>query len=204
MKKVGAFTVLLFFAHQATANQLWQELDGWRVLVNAEDASRCFAARGLEDGSQVQIGAVPTLNGGFFAIYNAGWTHIVDGQKGEVEFDFGRSRFGGEAVGKIEDGVPGGYVFFDNPAFVFVDQASDLWETVDGSEGKSCSSCHEDVADFAGLRLAGRRAGRCCHRCNGRLRAGGGGGCRDLPATQPFIEVHVALQALFLQRGDFV
>ena len=43
---------------------------------------------------------------------------------------------------------------FDNPAFVFVDQASDLWEQVDGSAGKSCSSCHEDVADFAGLRTS--------------------------------------------------
>lgn len=41
---------------------------------------------------------------------------------------------------------------FDNPAFVFVDQALDLWDAVDGTEGKACSSCHEDVADFAGLR----------------------------------------------------
>lgn len=41
---------------------------------------------------------------------------------------------------------------FDNPAFVFVEQAEDLWQAVDGSEGKSCASCHEDVADFAGLR----------------------------------------------------
>lgn len=41
---------------------------------------------------------------------------------------------------------------FDNPSFIFVEQAEDLWETVDGSEGKACSSCHEDVADFAGLR----------------------------------------------------
>lgn len=40
---------------------------------------------------------------------------------------------------------------FDNPAMVFVDQARDLWETVDGSEGKSCASCHENVEDFAGL-----------------------------------------------------
>lgn len=43
---------------------------------------------------------------------------------------------------------------FDNPAFVFVDQAIDLWDAVDGSEGKACSSCHEDVADFAGLRAS--------------------------------------------------
>lgn len=41
---------------------------------------------------------------------------------------------------------------FDNPAFVFVDQATDQWDQVDGSEGKACSSCHEDVAEFAGLR----------------------------------------------------
>lgn len=41
---------------------------------------------------------------------------------------------------------------FENPAFVFIDQAIDQWDTVDGSEGKACSSCHEDVADFAGLK----------------------------------------------------
>ena len=43
---------------------------------------------------------------------------------------------------------------FDNPAMVFVDQARDLWETVDGSEGKSCASCHSNVEDFAGLTAA--------------------------------------------------
>ena len=41
---------------------------------------------------------------------------------------------------------------FDNPAMIFVDQGIDLWEKVDGTEGKSCSSCHEDVEEFAGLR----------------------------------------------------
>jgi sulfur-oxidizing protein SoxA len=41
---------------------------------------------------------------------------------------------------------------FDNPGMIFVDQAIDLWAKVDGSEGKSCSSCHENVEDFAGLR----------------------------------------------------
>jgi len=32
---------------------------------------------------------------------------------------------------------------FDNPSFVFVEQAEDLFETVDGSAGKACVSCHE-------------------------------------------------------------
>lgn len=41
---------------------------------------------------------------------------------------------------------------FDNPAMIFVDQGIDLFEKVEGSKGKACSSCHEDVEDFAGLR----------------------------------------------------
>jgi len=41
---------------------------------------------------------------------------------------------------------------FENPAFVFVDQGLDLWEKVEGKEGKACASCHEDASEFAGLR----------------------------------------------------
>ena len=40
---------------------------------------------------------------------------------------------------------------FENPAMIFVDQAIDLFNTVDGSAGKSCASCHEGVEEFAGL-----------------------------------------------------
>lgn len=36
---------------------------------------------------------------------------------------------------------------FDNPGMVFVDQAMDVWNTAEGSAGKSCSSCHENVED---------------------------------------------------------
>ena len=41
---------------------------------------------------------------------------------------------------------------FDNPGMIFVDQAIDEWDVVDGSAGKACASCHEDVAAFEGLR----------------------------------------------------
>ncbi len=42
---------------------------------------------------------------------------------------------------------------FDNPGMIFVDQAIDDWNTVDGSEGKSCASCHTGgPEEFAGLR----------------------------------------------------
>lgn len=44
---------------------------------------------------------------------------------------------------------------FMNPAMVFVDQARDAWETVEGSAGKSCASCHGDVEES----MKGLRAG---------------------------------------------
>jgi sulfur-oxidizing protein SoxA len=34
---------------------------------------------------------------------------------------------------------------FENPGMVFVDQAQEAWDTAEGSEGKSCASCHGDV-----------------------------------------------------------
>lgn len=40
---------------------------------------------------------------------------------------------------------------FDNPAMIFVDEGRDLFSKVDGSEGKSCASCHSEE-EFAGLR----------------------------------------------------
>lgn len=40
---------------------------------------------------------------------------------------------------------------FDNPGFVFVDVGQDLFNEVDGSEGKSCANCHDNVEGFAGL-----------------------------------------------------
>jgi L-cysteine S-thiosulfotransferase len=41
---------------------------------------------------------------------------------------------------------------FDNPGFILVDKGIDLFNRVEGSAGKSCASCHGNVADFAGLR----------------------------------------------------
>ncbi len=41
---------------------------------------------------------------------------------------------------------------FENPAMVAVDQGLALWDTVDGSEGKSCAACHGDISEMAGVR----------------------------------------------------
>jgi sulfur-oxidizing protein SoxA len=36
---------------------------------------------------------------------------------------------------------------FANPAFIWIDVGEELWETVEGTEGKSCASCHADVQE---------------------------------------------------------
>ena len=36
---------------------------------------------------------------------------------------------------------------FDNPGMAAVDGAADAWATVEGEKGKSCASCHGDVAE---------------------------------------------------------
>jgi sulfur-oxidizing protein SoxA len=41
---------------------------------------------------------------------------------------------------------------FDNPAMIFVDQAIDTWNTAEGSEDKSCASCHGEPDSLRGLR----------------------------------------------------
>lgn len=36
---------------------------------------------------------------------------------------------------------------FENPAFLWVEKAEELWDEVDGDAGKSCASCHGDVTE---------------------------------------------------------
>jgi sulfur-oxidizing protein SoxA len=41
---------------------------------------------------------------------------------------------------------------FDNPALIFVEQAEEVFNTADGSEGHSCASCHESAEAMAGVK----------------------------------------------------
>jgi L-cysteine S-thiosulfotransferase len=41
---------------------------------------------------------------------------------------------------------------FENPASLFVEVAETVWQTAEGTQGKSCASCHDDVDSLAGLR----------------------------------------------------
>jgi len=41
---------------------------------------------------------------------------------------------------------------FENPGMPFVDQAAEAWATADGSAGKACADCHNDVESMKGVR----------------------------------------------------
>jgi sulfur-oxidizing protein SoxA len=41
---------------------------------------------------------------------------------------------------------------FDNPGMIFVDEGRDQWNAVEGSEGNSCSTCHEGEDSMTGVR----------------------------------------------------
>lgn len=112
-------TIILLLSTGTTAEaEVWKKAGVWTIMFNTADTRGCYASRIMKDGSEVQIGAEPSLQSGYFAIYNPEWMHIQDDSVGFVEFNFGNARFGGDAVGKIQDGVPGGYALFDNPAFL--------------------------------------------------------------------------------------
>jgi hypothetical protein len=118
MRGTALATIVLASTALAAEAEIWRKAGDWTIMFNSADESGCYASRTMEDGSEVQIGAEPSVQSGYFAIYNPEWTHIQDDAVGFVEFDFGNSRFGGDAVGRIKNGVPGGYALFDNPAFL--------------------------------------------------------------------------------------
>lgn len=40
---------------------------------------------------------------------------------------------------------------FMNPAMLWVEKGQELWETADGTEGKSCADCHGDISEMKGV-----------------------------------------------------
>lgn len=102
----------------ATDLAVWEESGKWTIYVDPAVGNGCFAQRTFDDGTQVQIGAEPARDGGFFGAYNAEWTDIEIGATGILKFDFGDAKFAGDVVGRLSGDLPGGYAFFDNPEFV--------------------------------------------------------------------------------------
>lgn len=121
----------------AAASELetWGDSGIWQILIDASVGNGCLAQRSFDDGTLVQIGAHPAQSGGFFAAYNFEWTDIQNGAVGIVSFNFGDERFAGDVVGKIRQGLPGGYAFFDNPNFI-TEFAKRQTVTVSGESGR--------------------------------------------------------------------
>ncbi|WP_164659105.1 hypothetical protein [Tropicibacter sp. Alg240-R139] len=115
----ACFTVLSCAGALAQGGALsWGSSGDWEVLIDPDVGHGCFMQKAFDDGTLVQVGAVPDRQGGFFAALNAKWTEIEDGQEGVLTLDFGDAKFAGDALGVIRGGIPGGYAFFDNPKFV--------------------------------------------------------------------------------------
>lgn len=115
--RLAAVVALFGTPLAASEPSAWGTSGMWEVLVNPDNGNGCFARRTLEDGTIIEMGTVPNRRGGFVAAYNATWTPVKEGEFGTVEFDFGDAIFAGEATAQSNDGAPGGYAFFDNPAF---------------------------------------------------------------------------------------
>ncbi|PSL15094.1 hypothetical protein [Shimia abyssi] len=118
MIRIG-FAVLMSFAGVAVAQPVsdWGDAGVWAIKVDAGNGNGCFMQRDFESGTVVRLGYVPDKKGAFLLAVNADWEQIEEGQEGSVIFDFGDSRFQGAAVGIVQDGLPGGYAFFNNPEF---------------------------------------------------------------------------------------
>ncbi len=100
----------------------------WAALL----ASAPFAAFADEDAELV-------INGDVKIVTTAPAPAHLDGVLGDEIYSGWNFRTDETQVLEMDD--------FDNPGMIFVDQAQAVWDTVDGSEGKSCASCHDDVAE---------------------------------------------------------
>lgn len=43
---------------------------------------------------------------------------------------------------------------FENQGMIFADSGAEAWDTVEGTEGKSCASCHNDIESMKGVRAS--------------------------------------------------
>lgn len=94
-------------------------------MVNAEPADDTLVIDGME--IVTKTAAAPHLDGALTEVYS-GW-HFRDSDTRAMEADD-----------------------FDNPGMIYADRGLDAWNTVDGTEGKSCASCHEGPEAMKGLR----------------------------------------------------
>jgi len=111
-------------------------------------------------GAAVTLAAMTLGTSAAFAETNLDKTLVINGETAIVT----RAPAAAHLEGALDE-VFSGWIFrkdetqtaqmddFDNPGMIFVDIAQDAWDTVAGTEGKSCASCHGDVSEsMAGVK----------------------------------------------------
>lgn len=118
LHSLTALPLLCASLAMAETFEQWGQSGDWTILIDPSAGNGCLMEKTFENETVIQIGAVPKRRGGFLAAYNRAWEDIEEGFEGVLRIDFGDALFEGSAIGKIHDGIPGGYAFFDNPEFI--------------------------------------------------------------------------------------
>lgn len=103
---------------EASEHLHWGESGDWVIRIDPSNGNGCYMEKLFEEGTLVRVGVTPVDDGAYFSAYNPDWPRDESDAEEIVLFDFGDSRFQGASTRQMLDGIPGGYAFFDNPAFV--------------------------------------------------------------------------------------
>lgn len=106
---------------------------GWKTLTALAVAACAFGAAAAADENAALV-----VNGDIQMVTRAAAPAHLDGVLPEIRSGWTFRETETQKF-QMDD--------FDNPGMIFVDQAMDKWNTVDGTEGKSCSVCHDNPMD---------------------------------------------------------
>lgn len=121
MKTLAAAVLAAFALAGATNAQGLVDkgfIAGWNIMVDPQMGNGCLIQTVYEDLSVVRIGYDGTADRGYFVVFNKAWGQVEQGQSYTIRFELDGQSFDGVAQGLYLDKVPGGVVFFDDPAFV--------------------------------------------------------------------------------------
>jgi len=124
MKKafLGAVAVAaLTMASPVVAQELsmWDNVEGWDVLVDPSLGNGCLIQAAYQDGSVVRIGFDSNNESAYVTAFNENWGEIVEGESYVVGFALDDEPYEGEAKGINLGGVPGADIMFTNDQFLF-------------------------------------------------------------------------------------
>lgn len=115
-----------------------------RKMLRGAVAAAVLAMAGTAGAEPVDPGANPlVLNGEIEMITHAPAPAHLEGRLGPEVLSGWLYREEDTRAMQADD--------FENPASLFIEQAETAWNTVEGSEGKSCAECHGESASMQGF-----------------------------------------------------